>query len=235
MASLSPSLQVEEILRKTDLMDRASVESAVIECGLYIGDEVPSGLDRMSAGVRALQMPNQLAPFLIYLNRFTIRTYLDVGAYFGGTFYIIDTYLRLTQPKYRIGYALDPYNQLRDFQSYQSMHPSTRFIETRSIDYVPEQMFDLVFVDGDHSYEYLCQEFIHLWQYARLMAFHDVVSNHYMCPGTKRFWQCIRSKFVAQEFIDQYDGMSGVMGIGVIQLAGDIDRSVPAQEALNAT
>ncbi len=182
-----------------------------------VSEAPPEVRRRLLFGVNTFQMPNQLAPFLLQLNRYRIRNYLEAGTFLGGTFYIVDSYLRLTQPEYEGGTAIDIVNRMQDFEAYRAVHPETRFCEMRSVDFVPDRIYDLVFLDSDHSYEYLSQEFAHFRSHARLIALHDIVSTHPYCPGTRRFWNEIKNQFPHHEFVEQYPGRSGVMGIGLIE------------------
>jgi hypothetical protein len=119
--------------------------------------------------------------------------------------------------EYEGGTALDIVDRIQGFQEYQAAHPATRFYEMRSLDYTPEKVYDLIFLDGDHTYEYLRQEFAHFRPHARLIALHDIVSTHERCPGTRRFWNEIKDQFPHREFTDQYAGTTNVMGIGIVE------------------
>jgi hypothetical protein len=209
------------------------LEEAIIGCGVLLNPETPPEVARRRlSGVNTFQMPNQLAPFLLQLNRYRIRKYLEAGSFLGGTFYIVDSYLRLTQPENEGGTAIDIADRMQDFEAYRAVHPETRFFEMRSLDFVPERTYDLAFLDSDHSYEYLSQEFAHFLPHARLIALHDIVSTHPFCPGTRRFWNEIQHQFPHHEFVEQYPGRSGVMGIGLVETervvyADPRDQSTP--------
>jgi hypothetical protein len=215
---LQPCLNVASCLRRSSPGVRTKLELAVIESGVLPGPESPAEISEISVGgVNSFQMPNQLAPFLVHLAQYGIKNYLEVGSFLGGTFYIVDTYLRLTQPEYIGGTALDIVDRMQGFQEYCAVYPATRFHEIRSLDFVPEQVYDLVFLDGDHTYDYLRQEFAHFLPHARLIALHDIVSTHPHCPGTRRFWNEIKGQYPHHEFTDQYPGQQNVMGIGLIE------------------
>ena len=132
------SLQVADVLRSISRRLRPSLNEAIIRCGVLLSPETPPGLARRrQSGVNTFQMPNQLAPFLLHLDNYRIRNYLEAGSFLGGTFYIVDSYLRLTQAGYEGGTAIDIANRMQDFEANRAVHPETRFFETRSVDFDP--------------------------------------------------------------------------------------------------
>src|SRR5690242_17716646 len=98
---ITPCIQVEGILRTIGRGPRPCLEEAIMRCGVMMSPEAPPDVtSRAIIGVGSFQMPNQLAPFLLQMNRYRIRNYLEAGTFLGGTFYIVDSYLRLTQAGY---------------------------------------------------------------------------------------------------------------------------------------
>jgi hypothetical protein len=61
-------------------------------------NEFPSDLcpQYCGKGIGLWQLPNQLAPALLYINQFTIRSYVEVGCVGGGTFMFMTEFLRRT-------------------------------------------------------------------------------------------------------------------------------------------
>lgn len=89
--------------------------------------------------------------------------------------------------------------------------------------------FDLLFIDGDHSYEGVKQDFLLYAPLVRkggLVAFHDIVpddfarygkpSGNCYSGGVHIFWTEIKKQFVHHEFIDNH--YQNGFGIGVIIL-----------------
>jgi hypothetical protein len=64
----------------------------------YQMNEFPSDLcpQYCGKGIGFWQLPNQLAPALLYINQFTIRSYVEVGCVGGGTFMFMTEFLRKT-------------------------------------------------------------------------------------------------------------------------------------------
>jgi hypothetical protein len=87
-------------------------------------------------------------------------------------------------------------------------------IETRT--------WDLVLIDGDHSFRGCLQDFISVRNYAKRIALHDIISDS--CPGVRGVWQLV-SNVVPGEwisvYVDQYKDVfertnQNFLGIGLI-------------------
>lgn len=84
----------------------------------------------------------------------------------------------------------------------------------------PTKGVDLLFIDGDHSYEGVKEDYLTYAPLVRpggLVAFHDIV-QHAPESGceVKRFWDEIKAKFTHLEFIT--NASQGYGGIGVIRM-----------------
>ena len=75
--------------------------------------------------------------------------------------------------------------------------------------------FDLVFVDGDHSYEGVKADYERYKGKCKFMAFHDILGLR-DCEGVRKLWHEVRGKDFVQ-FIDPGD-RNAASGIGVIEI-----------------
>jgi predicted O-methyltransferase YrrM len=86
---------------------------------------------------------------------------------------------------------------------------------------------DLLFIDGDHSYEGVRADFENYAPLVRpggLIAFHDVESTNHPASQVDRLWTQLRDLYDAREIIDEVNGeQSGRYGIGVLFWRGDDD------------
>jgi cephalosporin hydroxylase len=165
--------------------------------------------------MRIWQQPNQLAAFLswIYEHKKEINNYTEIGTAYGGTFYVIDSYLRAVNPNFTYSTGVDCMPRLVDFHFYQDKFPETEIVQSLSLDYAPVGTIDLCFIDTVHTYEYTMAEYEYYKKFCKYIAFHDIEGF----PAMQRFWKEIKGKHQSWEFTQQYNNRVS-MGIGVIKV-----------------
>lgn len=178
-------------------------------------------------GIDSWQYPNQFARYLHYLSQKNIQSYVEIGCHKGGTFIITVEYLSRFHKMERC-LAVD--NWPRPIMTeYAKVRPEVVYLTDSSRSDTFQQAYqaqpwDLVLIDGDHSYQGVCADFDLCQGNAKLMAFHDI--RNIMCPGTQQIWQDIKKTHKPHqlhEWVDQYDDVllrlrGSVMGIGLIDL-----------------
>jgi cephalosporin hydroxylase len=217
---------------KKDLANAQIVEALIKQAGLHksigVGEEYewPAELDAYTdKGLKIWQYPSQFSKYLAFLSHYQIRSYLEIGVAYGGTFVFTVSFLDRFSPGLRAT-CID----VRD--------PSPlikRFSESRSFQYVTDKSselfrhvdantnFDLVLVDGDHSKQGAMSDFELVRDKAKIIAFHDIVN--FKTPGAVEAWLDLKENhsdaFECYEFIDQYDELiqknhgKSLLGIGV--------------------
>jgi cephalosporin hydroxylase len=196
------------------LADAQFVEhELVLRAGL--NDDAPYVYPRELAsylgnGLRAWQYPCQLAPYLVFLSTQRIRRYMEIGVQHGGTFVTTVEYLDRFCPIER-ALAVDVLN-VHSLYRYERMRRGARFVrqDTASQEFARtverEEPFDLVLIDGDHSYAAVRADWELIRPHTRIVAFHDIVDH--LSPGVVQLWSELRSELADEydlhEFADQY-------------------------------
>jgi hypothetical protein len=181
-------------------------------------------------GLYIWQYPNQLAQYWAFLaERVAIKpitSYLEIGVRRGGTFLATLTYLEtVTQTKIRaLGLDLQIDNTLKAAadQNKWSVLPLNSHSPECSRLCSEAGPWDLVLIDGDHSYPGVKRDYETVSPYARILALHDITNR--AVPDVGRFWQELKTSPQEQsqrpnyrEFTDQYPGVPNgpFLGIGV--------------------
>lgn len=210
-----------------DLRDERFLEETLIP-GLGFNDEnlneQPSVVKNNAGGLKIWQYPNQFAKYMNgVLARYPIESYLEIGCRWGGTFVLTMEYLARIQKKRDIvGVAVDVIDS--PVSEYCLRRPETSFVRCDSSSaeferYMADKHFDLVLIDGDHSYEGVVADFHRVRDKANILVFHDVLNS--VCPGVVRCWQEVKQMnlYHTYDFVDQYDEVAAggytYLGIGV--------------------
>lgn len=164
------------------------------------------------------QIPSEYAPFLKWLQKQNIESYLSIGIGNGGSFLIECLMLRDTLKKAQ---AIDLLTYGQTLEEIQSVHS---FLKTHStadikIDFGTSEGFlishkdhyDCVFIDGDHSYKGVSSDFSLVKDRAKFIVLHDI--NSFQCPGVVQLWNEISPHYDHQIYVQNH-----ICGIGVIKL-----------------
>jgi len=180
---------------------------------------------------RVSQKPGELKDLQEFLKDYDIKKILEIGTWGGGTALL---WAMIVAPsKGRVfcadlnfdkkqAYANTPYEQY--ITRLQGDTHDGGFIKKVCMN-IGE--IDLLFIDGDHSYKGVKQDFDNYYQLVKkggYVIFHDILeSKHHQSIGcnVSQFWNEIKCGFPYWEFFDTnaYKGIpADCMGIGIIKL-----------------
>ena len=180
-----------------------------------------------------LQLKNEFIEFLKLIQSYKPRMVLEVGTARGGALFAFTRVaatdaniisLDLPQGIYGGGYhwwknpifrsfAL-PGQKLHLIRADSHKQSSLRLIQ----DKIGDRQLDFLFIDGDHSYDGVKQDFKMygpLVKKGGIIAFHDIVAHtEDKTCGVDRFWNEIKSQYEHKEIVESQQQMG--YGIGII-------------------
>lgn len=183
--------------------------------------------------IKPLQIRSEFEVLIRKVEELKPNVVMEIGTANGGTFYIWSRYidsastiisLDLPGGEFGGGYTrkktqfFDLFNQKMnaEFIRRDSHKKQTRQIVQHIIS---EDKIDFLFIDGDHSYKGVKQDFemySPLVQDGGLIAFHDIVPGpKQFVGGVPKFWQEIKKGHDTEEIISDRDSQEGY-GIGVL-------------------
>lgn len=173
-------------------------------------------------GLRFWQYPNQFARLLKHIYGKPINSYLEIGCRWGGTFVIMNEVIKKSNKDLK-SFAIDIIDQSEILKEYNEYSPFN-YIRGNSMNFewilkqLPAQV-DFVFIDGDHSYKGVKNDFHNALALSPThIMLHDI--NNVACPGVVQFWNEIKGNYTHKEFIEGYDSVKhNYLGIGIIDLS----------------
>jgi hypothetical protein len=184
------------------------------------GDDVKYMLDSTDVGKGLWQTPSQLSPFLITLSYRNIKTYLDIGTLTGWTITFIAAYLKRFGLETVDTIDIDQFCNIGTQDIWQQFNIPINYIVCKSYDIEANirDVYDFVFIDGDHEYASVKEDFQRYRQRSCMLAFHDINDN--FCTGVVRLWKEIKLLYehiyIFTEFIDHPNNYM-LMGIGLLE------------------
>ena len=209
-----------------DLKNDIYLEDLIVKLGFNneILIEQPQIVKENGGGLLIWQYPNQFSKYLCLLNQQKIQSYIEIGCRWGGTFVLTNEYLKIFNNVIK-SVAVDVIDS--PVLNYCLKNKESQFIKINSqsqefTNYMNDNYFDLIFIDGDHSYTGVKNDYEISKNSGKIFVFHDIVSD--VCPGVVNFWNELKTNegntYNFFEFTEQYDDVwnnthQKFLGIGV--------------------
>lgn len=175
-------------------------------------------------GLKLIQNLDQLADYLAFLAQMSItlpfRKYLEIGVYMGGTFLVTLEYLRRFNENTQ-GYGID-IKRRQAWGAYDVSYATFWATSSQSAEFQEGFThcgpYELVFVDGDHSYEACAADCFKAVGYSNMVVLHDIADHNW--PGVRRVWAEMKDALVETHhfctFTQQQPGVKkSYFGIGI--------------------
>jgi cephalosporin hydroxylase len=209
-----------------DLQNNHYLEKLIIKLGFNteILREQPKIVKENGGGLLIWQYPNQFSKYLCLLREQKIHSYIEIGCRWGGTFVLTNEYLKMFNSIHK-SVAVDIIDS--PVVNYCISNQETQFIKINSqsqefINYMSNHYFDLIFIDGDHTYNGVKNDYQISKNSGKIFVFHDIIND--VCPGVVQFWNELKQNendtYNFFEFVEQYEDVwnethQHFLGIGV--------------------
>jgi len=165
----------------------------------------------VSSKGRMIQKRGEVLEFIKYVREKDIKKYGEVGVWRGGLFTMMTALLIRYNKNFELSVAVDPKDVDLDFIG-----------EYCTLDYYctseeVSDVFDLCFIDGDHTYDWVRKDWNNVGVNSAIVAFHDI--KHHSLPGVTRCWEEVSRHLPSVEFVHP---PINVMGIGVVVNRGSL-------------
>jgi cephalosporin hydroxylase len=211
-----------------DLKNNDYLENLIIKLGFNteILREQPKIVTDNGGGLLIWQYPNQFSKYLSLLSEQKIKSYIEIGCRWGGTFVLTNEYLKkVLFNSMKKSVAIDVIDS--PVLNYCISNNETQFIKIDSHsqefkNYMNNNYFDLIFIDGDHTYNGVKSDYEITKNSGKIFVFHDIIND--MCPGVVLLWNELKNnendKYNFFEFTEQYEDVwnstqQKFLGIGV--------------------
>tara|TARA_B100000579_G_C22849354_1_gene866357 strand:+ start:5005 stop:5721 length:717 start_codon:yes stop_codon:yes gene_type:complete len=173
--------------------------------------------------VIAKQYPQELAMYLkwVFDNILDIRSYFELGVERGGTYIAVSTLLKIAHGEDNIRCAsLDIHptefvTKYADLKSFSTQYTA----DSAKWDFPEKESWDLIFLDGMHTYDYVKNDYDKAKHKCRYLGFHDINLQGY-AGGVPKLWNEVKGEHkVIAEFHNSDPIFSNyTVGAGILEI-----------------
>lgn len=216
---------------KLDAKKREVLLAEFAEC-ISIDDCVE--FTRRHMGLGSCQIPSEIARALEYIAEIRPEIICEIGTFDGGTSVLFRKFLPTAKTmicvdlfvknKSIIKLLASAGNQIKFFDMPSHHEQSVSKVKN----FLGGQLLDMLFIDGDHRYEGVKQDFLRYRSFVReggLILFHDIVETsgrtRAWAGGVPRLWKELAPHYPHVEVIDKPDQEG--FGIGILTHTKDVE------------
>lgn len=186
--------------------------------------------EKTFSGQPAVQVESEFSAFLTLVQKYKVKSYLEIGTARGDTFHEVVSHMPegskavavdMPESNWGLGGSKTHLSMARKDLREKGYSVNIVWGDSRYPNVIEETKrhgrFDLVFIDGDHTYDGVKSDFENYGSMGKIIAFHDIADR--MRPNRKGekievpiFWNEIKKHYKHLEFI----APNSTMGIGVI-------------------
>lgn len=164
-----------------------------------------------------IQLPREFARYLLLLGEHRPQRYLEIGTFNGATSSLAAAYLHRFNPALE-AVTIDLWPGFVFYELVRDLIPLRYEVRRCSFD-LRGEVFDAVFIDGDHSFEWAWADYQNVGRAARICALHDVNNAPYRdmeMGGVCAVWELIKRDEPHAQIVEIFEHpRSEIMGIGV--------------------
>jgi len=189
---------------------------------------------------RPLQNPKEICDLLNFIAARRPRRLLEIGTASGGTLYLITKVAHPEATLLSVDLKINRKELLRSFARRRQRlglieGDSTSVATVEAVKRWFPEGIDFLFLDGDHSYEGIKNDFENYSPLVRpggAIAFHDIVEDYETRYGVitgawtgevPKFWKEVKTQYRHLEFVKDYE--QDGLGIGVLLIPGTQEQS----------
>lgn len=214
---------IKDLLEASDsqIADREWLFNKLGEYGFFpffkLVKKPQTGVRYSTCGI--LQVPDEFVDFCLYLSKLKCQKAIEVGVYKGSSSYVMAALLYRKNPDL-VYEMVDIEDGLVNYDEISKLIPAIRKrIPSTSADFIGQE-YDYCFIDADHSYGAVMEDYRNVGQYAtKMTVFHDVFGHEYdeLDGGTVRGWRELKELNKDKEIIEFSKFPDKWMGLGVIK------------------
>jgi len=149
------------------------------------------------------QHPIELAHVIDLIIKMKYSTMIEIGSGHGWTSTFIQSVVSKFQP-----FSVTSVDKNPNCYEEVSHVSEVNFLNESSNDV--KDVFDVAFIDADHSYDGVKNDYDKVGKSAKMCILHDI--DDVFCPGVKRLWNDVKKRGLSREFVCNRDKL----GLGIL-------------------